>query len=179
MLFSHEMQTPSLPSPWVTRHAPQITAGGSVLDLACGSGRNAFWLAAQGFRVTALDRDAAALAGLADVSGITVVKADLENAPWPFPNMRFEGIVVCRYLYRPLLPLLLQSLSPGGVLIYETFMQGQETLGRPRNPDFLLLPDELPGVCAGLQILAFEQGCFSEPEPAWVQRICARSATAR
>ena len=171
------MLPPSLPSPWITRHAPLIK-GGDVLDLACGSGRNARWLAAQGFRVTAVDRDAAALAAMAEVPGITAVEADLENAPWPFPGRRFDGIVVCRYLHRPLLPVLLDGLKPGGILLYETFMQGQEQIGRPRNPDFLLMPDELLQVCAGLQIVAFEQGCFDEPDPAWLQRICARNLTA-
>jgi len=170
------MLPPALPSPWITRHAPLIAAGGEVLDIACGSGRNARWLAAQGFRVTAVDRDANALAAMGGVPGITAVEADLENAPWPLPGRRFDGIVVCRYLHRPLLPVLAGSLTPGGILLYETFMQGQELIGRPRNPDFLLLPDELLQAFATLQTLAFEQGCFEEPDSAMMQRIFARLA---
>lgn len=178
MLFSHEMLPTALPSPWVTRHAPLIFAGGDVLDLASGSGRNARWLAAQGFRVTAVDRDANALAAMDCVPGITAVEADLGNAAWPLPDRRFDGIVVCRYLHRPLLPVLARSLTPGGILLYETFMQGQERFGRPRNPDFLLMPDELLQAFATLQTVAFEQGCFEEPDAVMMQRICARNLTA-
>lgn len=172
------MLPPALPLPWITRHAPLIPAGGTLLDLASGSGRNARWLAAQGFRVTAVDRDAKALAAMAGVPGITAVEADLENAPWPLPGRRFDGIVVCRYLHRPLLPVLADSLAPGAILLYETFMHGQEQIGRPRNPDFLLAPDELLQAFATLQTIAFEQGCFEEPDSAWVQRICARNQKA-
>jgi len=163
------------PSLWVTHHAPLIRPGGSVLDLACGGGRNARWLAAQGWQVEAVDHDAAALAGLHGLTNLAARQADLENTPWPYPGRRFDGIVVCRYLHRPLLPLLAQSLAEGGVLIYETFMQGQEQFGRPSNPDFLLRPDELLQVfSATLRVIAFEQGGISEPNPAMLQRICAR-----
>lgn len=179
MVFSHEMLPTDPPSLWITRHAPLIAAGGDVLDLACGSGRNARWLAMQGFQVTALDRDMTALETIRHLPGISTLAADLENAPWPMPERRFDGIVVCRYLHRPLLPLITQSLKPGGILLYETFMQGQEQIGRPRNPDFLLMPDELLHACAGLETIAFEQGCFEEPVPAWTQRICARNPSAR
>lgn len=163
------------PSAWLTSHASLIRPGGSVLDLACGGGRNACWLAAQGWQVEAVDRDAAALGGLLGLPNITPLQADLESAPWPYSGRRFDGIVVCRYLHRPLLPLLAEYLTDGGVLIYETFMQGQEQFGRPSNPDFLLMPDELLQVfSATLQVIAFEQGVISEPNPAMLQRICAR-----
>ncbi|HQR50145.1 MAG TPA: class I SAM-dependent methyltransferase [Methylophilaceae bacterium] len=163
------------PSSWVTRFAPLIRQGGSVLDLACGGGRNARWLAQQGWRVEAVDRDPAAIAGLRGVKNISALQADLEVAPWPYPGRKFDGVVVCRYLYRPLLPVLAASLAEGGVLIYETFMLGQERYGRPSNPDFLLRPDELLEACSGaLQVIAFEQGIFNETNPAMLQRICAR-----
>lgn len=169
------MDASQIPSLWLTRFAPLIRPGGTVLDLACGNGRNTRWLARQGWHVEAVDRDAEAIAGLQGLENVTTLQADLEGAPWPYPERRFDGIVVCRYLYRPLLPLLAASLAENGVLIYETFMVGQERFGHPRNPDFLLLPDELLNAFSDkLQIVAFEQGVISEPNPAVIQRICAR-----
>jgi SAM-dependent methyltransferase len=115
--------------------------------------------------VTAVDREAQALP-----KAITFVKADLEDgSPWPFPGQRFGGIVVTNYLHRPLLPVLAQSLAEDGVLIYETFMAGNEKFGRPSNPDFLLRPGELLQAFAGLTLVAFEQGATDK---AVVQRIC-------
>jgi SAM-dependent methyltransferase len=165
----------AIPSAWVVRHAPLIRPGGSVLDLACGGGRNARWLAGRGWRVDAVDRDPAALAGLSGVEDVRILQADLEDARWPYAGRKFDGIVVCRYLYRPLLPLLAESLAESGVLIYETFMMGQEQYGRPSNPDFLLRPDELLQAFSGtMQVVAFEQGVVNEPMPAILQRICAQ-----
>lgn len=162
------------PSSWVTTHAARITPGGSVLDLACGGGRHARWLAAQGFRVEAVDRDAVAMQPMAALTGIHCSVADLENGAWPYAGQTFDGIVVSRYLHRPLLPLLAASLAPGGVLIYETFMQGHERYGKPSNPDFLLAPDELLNFFSPrLTIVAFEQGEQSLPRPAVMQRLCA------
>ena len=119
----HDAQPPAAsPSTWVTRFAPFIRAGGEILDLACGSGRHARWLAGQGWRVEAVDRDAGALAGLAGVTGVRVRVADLEHGPWPYAGRRFDGVVVTNYLHRALLPLVEGALAEGGVLIYETFM---------------------------------------------------------
>ncbi|MGH8706041.1 MAG: class I SAM-dependent methyltransferase, partial [Burkholderiales bacterium] len=113
------------PSAWVVRWAPLITRG-PVLDVACGGGRHARLLAARGLEVVAVDRDPQAIAG------VRFVQADLESAhPWPFPGERFAGIVVANYLHRPLFPRLLESLAAGGVLIYETFMAGNERFGKP------------------------------------------------
>ena len=160
------------PSAWVRRWAHLLPAGGSVLDLACGSGRHLRWLAARGWRVTGVDRDAAALEPLRTL-GETVV-ADLEAGPWPFAGRRFDGIVVTNYLYRPLLPLLFNALEVNGVLIYETFMVGNERFGKPSNPAFLLRPGELLElVRRRLTVVAFEQGEVTEPRPAVVQRLCA------
>ena len=162
------------PSPWVCRFAPLIAAGGVVLDLACGQGRHARHLARLGLHVEAVDRDSQALARLAGVTGISTRCADLEASPWPFGAGSFDGIVVANYLHRPLLPALLDALRPGGVLIYETFALGNERLGRPSKPEFLLRPDELLQWVAGrLHVLAFEQGRIERSKPAVVQRICA------
>jgi SAM-dependent methyltransferase len=158
------------PSAWVARWAALIPLG-RVLDLACGSGRHCRLLLARGLEVVAVDREPLAL------PGVRFVRADLEDgSPWPLPGERFQGIVVTNYLHRPLFPLLERSLSPGGVLIYETFMQGNERYGRPSNPAFLLQPGELWRAFAGLHVIAFEQGRVLEPKTAMIQRLCAVQA---
>jgi hypothetical protein len=111
------------------------------------------------------------------VPGVTVRQADLEGGPWPYADRRFAGIVVCNYLHRPLFPRLIAALADGGVLIYETFMAGNERFGRPSNPEFLLRPDELLEVFGNqLRVVAFEQGEVVLPKPAVVQRLCAVNA---
>lgn len=159
------------PSAWVQRWAHLLRPGGTVLDVACGAGRHVRWLAARGHAVTALDRDAEALAplqGLADV-----VVADIEAGPWPLAGRRFDAVLVTNYLHRPLWPMLLDALADnGGLLLYETFAQGNERHGRPANPAFLLAPGELLVATAGLRVLGYEDG-FTEPPPRCVQRIAA------
>jgi SAM-dependent methyltransferase len=167
----HDLATPSA---WVVRWADRIPAGGRVLDVACGSGRHARFLAARGHAVEAVDRDPAAVAALAGVPGISPRCADLENAPWPYAGRRFSGIVVVHYLHRPILPCLLAALAGGGVLIYETFAVGNERYGRPSNPAFLLRPGELLDVVRDqLEVIAYEALEVTDPKPAVLQRICA------
>ncbi len=159
------------PSRWVQRWTPLITPGGTVLDVACGSGRHLRWLQAQGFAVTGVDRDTAAVAPLHALSRVFV--ADIENDPWPFGDETFDAVVVTNYLWRPLLTTIVASVAPGGVLIYETFAAGNEAFGKPSNPDFLLLAGELLWACAALQVVAYEDGVLGGP-PRRVQRIAAR-----
>jgi SAM-dependent methyltransferase len=168
---------PGASSVWLRRFSRLITPQGKVLDVAAGKGRNARWLAAQGFRVEGVDRDAAALDSMQGIANITTRQADLENAGWPYGGQRFDAIIVCRYLHRPLLPLLASSLAPRGILIYETYMQGHENYGRPRNPDFLLMSNELLAAFeSSLEIVDFEQGLLEQSPPAMLQRICAIKA---
>ena len=138
------------------RFAGLLRPQGTVLDVACGSGRHLRWLAAAGFAVTGVDRDASALAGLQDLAELRV--ADIESGPWPFPGRRFDALVVTNYLWRPLWPQLIASLAEGGVLICETFAAGQQTIGKPSRPEFLLQPGELLRLCAGLRVVSFEDG---------------------
>lgn len=166
---------PAAPSAWVRRWAPQLRSGGTALDVACGGGRHARFLAALGHPVDAVDRDAAAIAALTGVTGITALCADIEGGPWPYTGRLFDAVVVANYLHRPLMPALLDALAPGGVLVYETFGAGNERHGRPSNPDFLLRPGELLELAAGrLQVLAYEHLEERQPKPAVIQRICAR-----
>jgi SAM-dependent methyltransferase len=166
-------------SPWVRNWAGRIPSGSAVLDLACGSGRHSRYLAALGYRVLAVDRDAAALAALDGTAGVETLVADLENAAWPLDGRSFGGIVVTNYLHRPLFPRVLASLAGNGVLIYETFATGNERFGKPSNPDFLLRPGELLGVASGkLRVIAYEDLQVEDPAPAMVQRICAVRAGA-
>jgi SAM-dependent methyltransferase len=164
-------------STWVQRFAALVGPGATVLDLACGAGRHARLFAARGCLVEALDRDAAALAALAGVPGVSVRCVDLEDGPWPCAGRRFDCVVVTNYLHRPLLPHIADTLAEGGVLIYETFMRGNERFGRPSNPAFLLEPGELLRAFApALAPLAFEQGEVAAPKPAVLQRLCAVKA---
>lgn len=163
------------PSRWVRHWAHLVAPGGAVLDVASGAGRHARYFAGLGHPVTAIDRDAAALATMCDEARVTTLAADIEGASWPLQDdARFAAVVVTNYLHRPLFPKLLQSLAPAGVLIYETFARGNETVGKPSNPAFLLGPGELLDVVRSrLRVIAFQDGFLAQPRPAYVQRICA------
>lgn len=163
------------PSPWVERHLSFIPPGGRVLDLACGSGRHARLLAAAGHQVVAVDRDFAAISVLQGVAGISARQLDLEGDEWPFAGEHFAGVIVTNYLWRPRLPEVCALLDKCGVLIYETFMVGNEAYGKPSNPEFLLRSGELRAVikAAGLSEIAFEEGYTDYPKAAMRQAICA------
>jgi SAM-dependent methyltransferase len=162
--------TATPPSVWVQRWTPLVTAGGTVLDVACGHGRHMRWFAERGHPVTGVDRDPAAIA-TARTWG-DAIQADIENGPWPLTGQCFDAVVVTNYLWRPLLPVMLDSVTEGGTLIYETFAAGNETVGKPSRPDFLLKHGELLAVCAGLRVVAYEDGFCSGPDR-FVQRIAA------
>lgn len=164
-----------MPSDWVVRWAHLFNPGGRILDLACGQGRHARYLASLGCSVVACDRSKEALDTLKGVPGVEVVLADLEDgSPWPFAATQFDGIVVTNYLHRPLFPAIAGAVAPGGVLVYETFAAGNERFGKPSNPAFLLQKDELlHGFGQALAVAGFEQGCIHRPKPAVVQRLCA------
>ncbi len=162
-----------LPSPWVRRWLALLPAGATLLDFAAGSGRHALEAQRRGLRVTAIDREASALAALGP--GVATRVADLETGAWPFGDERFDAVVVANYLFRPRFALLAALLAPGGLLIYETFAQGNERYGRPSNPAFLLRPGELyeRSRRAGLLVLGYEHGLVERSGPAVVQRVCA------
>jgi SAM-dependent methyltransferase len=163
------------PSAWVQRWSHLVPERGVVLDVACGHGRHARWFHQRNHPLVVVDRsqDAiASVAGAIPASACEAVVADIETGPWPFAGRQFDAVVVTHYLWRPLLPTLLAGLAAGGVLIYETFTQGNETVGKPSRPDFLLRTGELLETCRGLRIVAFEEGFHDNP-PRFVQRIAA------
>ncbi len=162
------------PSAWVKRFAPMIPLQGKVLDLACGSGRHTRLLTDMGAEVVAVDREISLLGDIARLTAVEAIQADIEMGEWPLAGRVFVGIVVTNYLHRALFPMLLSSLIPNGVLIYETFAQGNEKFGKPSNPNFLLHPGELLKEVDGkAKVLAYEDLVVNEPRPAAVQRICA------
>ncbi|MDL2338491.1 MAG: class I SAM-dependent methyltransferase [Pseudomonadota bacterium] len=159
-------------SDWVRRWSHLVPTQGTVLDLACGSGRHTRWFHERGCAVTAVDRDAIALRGLQEVA--RTVLADLEGQPWPLPGERFGAVVVTHYLWRPLLPDVARSVAESGVLIYETFAAGNASVGKPSNPDFLLRPGELLQFSSehGLRVVAYEDGFARHPDR-YIQRLVA------
>ena len=158
------------PSAWVRRWSHLVPSGARVLDVACGSGRHVRWFAQRGCAVTGVDRDPLATQPLRALAEIIV--ADIEAGPWPLAGRSFDAVVVTNYLWRPRLPDIVASVAAGGVLIYETFAIGNERVGKPSNPDFLLLAGELLGATAGLRVVAYEDGFEAAPER-FVQRIVA------
>lgn len=161
-----------VPVDWVTRYSTLVPEG-AVLDLACGGGRHGRYLLNRGYRVTFVDRDISKLADLQADNRADILEYDLEDgSPWPFSEAQFSGVVVVNYLHRALFKPLIDSLQVGGVLLYQTFAQGNERYGKPSNPDFLLHKDELLNVFGpALEVVNFEQGFKSDPDRV-IQSIC-------
>ncbi len=164
----HHGQEPA--SAWVTRWSHLLPTGCSVLDVACGHGRHMRHFAALGHPVVGVDRNPEAIAAVRPIG--EAIGRDIENGSWPLLGRTFGGVVVTHYLWRPLWPSILNSLAPNGVLIYETFSAGNETVGKPSRSDFLLQSAELLTVCKDLRLVAFEEGFLPQPER-FVQRIVA------
>ena len=140
------------PSAFVEREAERVRrerpVPGRALDLACGSGRAAVFLALAGWSAQGWDVDESALErarGLAARcgAGARFVRVDLEGAPPPEVEEPFDLIVIVRYLHRPLFAWIERTLAPGGHLLYETFRDGQQRFGPPRRERHLLRSGEL------------------------------------
>ena len=167
LLDSHGAQAPSQ---WIARFAHLVRPQGQVLDIACGLGRHMRMFHAKHNGVTGIDKAQAAIDAVANLG--PAIQADIENGSWPLPGQQFDAVVVTNYLWRPLWPQILDSVKPGGLLLYETFAQGNEAFGKPSRADFLLAPGELLQVCNGWQIIAYEHGQLRQPERV-VQRVAA------
>ena len=161
------------PSSWIVQWAGLVPSDAPVLDLAAGRGRHALLFADRGHKVTAIDRDTSRLVSHANIESL---QADLEDgSPWPLGDRRFGAVVVTNYLHRPLMPVLLDAIAQGGMLLYETFMEGNERFGKPNRPEFLLKDGELLELVRGrFSVTAYEARMISAPHMAMVQRIAAR-----
>jgi SAM-dependent methyltransferase len=163
------------PLPWIVQWAGLVAPHVPVLDLAAGRGRHALLFAERGNKVVAVDRDTGRLPAHPNIEPLA---ADLEDgSPWPL-SRRFGAVVVTNYLHRPLMPALLDAVEPGGALLYQTFMEGNERFGRPSRPEFLLRDGELLELVRGrFSVTAYEARLLSDPvapQVAMVQRIAAR-----
>ena len=161
------------PSPWVVKHADSVKAGGDVLDLACGGGRHTRFFLERGNRVMAVDINTASLSDLSENTDLALMEVDLENGPWPLGNATFDAVVVVNYLWRPLFPKLREAVKHGGVLIYDTFGEGNEAYGKPSNPDFLLKEGELTDWFSDWEIVELQHGLIDGERPAIKQSLCA------
>lgn len=153
------------PASWLLAHAAMLPRRGRALDVACGRGRNAIWLAERGLTTLAVDRNEEAIRDLNEAARamglpLTAEVRDLESGPVSCPQSAYDAIVVVHYLHRPLFPALIDALAPGGVLVYETFTRAQATRGKPTNPDFLLKSGELLELVRPLEVLASREGDY-------------------
>jgi tellurite methyltransferase len=153
------------PARWLVDHAHVLPTTGDALDVASGSGRNAYWLASRGLRTLAIDRSAAAITEIRETArgrGLPLRAdiVDLETNDAPLPAAAYDVIVVVHYLHRALFPALKAALKPGGLLVYETFTRAQAARGKPTNPAFLLEPGELGRLVAPLEVLFEREGEF-------------------
>jgi tellurite methyltransferase len=152
------------PASWLVENADLLPRGGKVLDVACGRGRHALWLAGKGFEVHAIDRNPDAIAELNAAAGrlalrLTAEVVDLETDPPPSLGTRKYDIVLgFNYLHRPLMPALRDAVKPGGRIFYETFTTRQAERGHPRNPAFLLKDGQLAELMAPFTVLRSREG---------------------
>jgi SAM-dependent methyltransferase len=165
------------PSSFLLRTMPRLPRG-RALEVACGSGRNVRLLAEHGFRVEAIDISHAALLkaranGDVGDGAVAAIQTDLQT--YPLPETRYQVVANVRYLQRDLWPGLKRSLTDLGMIVFETFLREQRTIGHPRNPELLLERGELARGFADFEILDYEEGLFaSEDEPAFLARMLAR-----
>ncbi len=168
----------------VVSRLPELRAlarRGPVLDLACGEGRHALRCAEAGCRVLGIDRDSAALRALVQAARardlpLAGVRADLEaGCDVPVKAGSCGAVLVFRFLFRPLAAAIQALLSPGGLLLYETFTLRQRELGYgPKNPAFLLAPGELPGLFPRLRCEHHWEGRTPGERPLELAQLVAR-----
>jgi SAM-dependent methyltransferase len=176
----HHKEGDQAPLSWTTGVLERLPVGLSLLDVACGSGRLVRWAATRGFKVLGLDVDENAVVKLKS-DGFDVRLVNLETGPTPSPVLQFDCVVINRYWWRSRMFQWERWLKPDGILIVETFAQGNGAYGRPSRDDFLLQPGELLKRCQlmNLRVLAYEDGFIAQPNMARIQRVCAIGAQRR
>jgi len=155
----------SSPVSWLVQHADLLPREGDALDVACGRGRHAVWLAGHGLTTLGVDRDPDVVRDVNNVARerqlpLRAEVRDLESGGNPFRGTTYDVIVVVHYLHRPLFPALIEALAPGGLLVYETFTREQAVRGKPTNPDFLLESGELLDLVRPLEVLISREGDY-------------------
>jgi SAM-dependent methyltransferase len=158
---------PDAAAPWLVEHRALLANGGRALDVACGDGRNARYLAEQGYDVVAIDASDVVIDALRAAARQRDLEVDarvVDVESEPLPAGPFDAIVVMNFLHRDLFGPLRDALAPGGLLFYETLAQAHvEQLGHSFNPAYLLEPGELPRAFAGLEIVAEQDGVVERP----------------
>lgn len=166
-----------VPSQFLQQQRHHIPAG-PVLDVAAGDGRNSLYLARHGHPVDALDIAFAGLSrliGVARSEQLAVQAAQIDFDDFPLPRSRYAAVVNIRFLHRGCFDGLVNALRPGGVLIFETFLIDQRTIGHPSNPNYLLQHGELAERLAGVEIISLAEGRFdTESDSAFLARAIAR-----
>ena len=160
--MTHSHQGSFEPAPFLVENIALLPSG-RALDVAMGNGRNAVYLAGQGFIVEGVDRstdsvntalEAAKKAGVA----ITVQIADLEGGGYAIKKSAYDVIICFNYLHRPLIPQIREGIRPGGMVVYETFIIDQAQFGHPYNPDYLLKHNELLDMFRDFRCLRYHEG---------------------
>lgn len=164
---------------WLKRVLPLLVRG-HVLDVACGAGRNAIYLAEQSFDVTAVDLSPQALAMLTDEAAdrglvIRTLLADLESDPL-LPERSFDLVIDFFYLYRPLLPKLIRALRAGGLMVIRTFSSAGGFAESDLDQSFVLQPGELLDLFRGWEILLHEEGLDTSSKGGSLAGIVARKS---
>ncbi len=162
------------PAPFLVRHLGLLPKGRAV-DVAMGKGRNAVFLAEQGWEVIGLERDPDAISAVRALASTRMVRIetreiDLERSPVPAEG--FDLLICFFYLDRKLIPSIHEAVRPGGVVVYETFLlENHLRFGHPRRKEFCLAPEELKDLFSGFDPLIYEEG---EQEGSWTTRLIAR-----
>ncbi len=170
------------PRPWLVDHRALLDEqqGRRALDVACGRGREALYLAEIGFAVDALDVsdvvvDALARAARERDLAVQARRVDLSAVPPPLASGVYDVVTCFYFLLRPLLPALAAALAPGGLLFYETFTRDHvEVLGGDMNRDVLLGHNELLHAFGALRVLRYREAVIGEERRRAVASLVAR-----